>query len=511
MKSLKRLWQGLEALPGLAGVLAEWREVWGQTYEVGKAFLRPTDQLASSYPCPSPGGDGCPRGVVVHSDDDIVAVCRQRPKQCNSIKLTRADVLVYELNRKGLCSAVASALGVIPLSRPANVLPQAFRIGHYPLATGRRAPVYLAIQHEAQSLRDTVWRLLAKSDSSCILITPTSHLCNAETQGMLSEDGALLLALDDVLALDDTRAIVATEHARVLLSDFAAGPAACRGAASATRRPTARRSPQMVKPVRMPEEAEWKDLHLTLDDHRLGFRLLEEHGERSFQTAGFDDRRRRDFPNHLWELLQQFARGGGKLREEPKDSKKRQNLKYSISKLRASLHALFPLPGEPIVKREGEDYTTTFRITAKDRVVIPVPADTTWHGISVIETRTGKIRFVIDTKKRYMAFSDGRVSGFSKEFPKEAAERLDTETRKCDLWELGLLADDGQLNQMGQELLDLLRNGGRVKRDQNDNALIELGGLLCRITGMKGSPFEYHFDRKEWTSVFAAGSEGRPR
>jgi hypothetical protein len=129
----------------------------------------------------------------------------------------------------------------------------------------------------------------------------------------------------------------------------------------------------------------------------------------------------------------------------------------------------------------------------------------------VIETRSGKIRFVIDTKQRYMAFSDGRLSGFSKEFPKEAAERPDTETKEFDLWELGLLEEDGQLNQMGREMLDLLHGGGRVKRDQSDDGLIELGGLLCRITGMKESPFEYRFDRKEWTSVFAASSEGRPR
>ncbi len=510
MKSLKRLWQGLEALPGLAGVLAEWREVWGQTYEVGKAFLRPTDQLASSYPCPSPGGDGCPRGIVVHSDDDIVAVCRQRPKQCNSVKLTRADILVYALSRRALCSALSRALGLVPLSRPIEVLPQTLRIGHYPFATGRRAAVYLTIQREAEDLRDTVWRLLMKSDDPCILITPTTHVCNAETQGMLTESGALLIALDDALGLDDTGAMVATEHVRVLLSDFAAGPTTCRSMRSATTRPT-RRSSQIVKPVRIPEGAEWKDLHLTLDDHRLSLRILAEHGERSFQTAGFDDRRRRDYPNHLWELLQEFARGGGNLRAEPKDPKKRQNLKYGISKLRDSLHALFPLPGEPVAKREGEGYHTTFRITSKDRVIVPVPADTTWHGVSVIEARTGKIRFVIDTKQRFMAFSDGRLSGFSKEFPREAAERLDSETKECDLWELGLLAEDGQINPIGQALLDVLRNGGRVKRDQGNNAMIELGGLLCRVTGIEGSPFEYHFDRKEWTSFFAAGSEGRPR
>ena len=508
MRKLSRLWSGLEGLPGLAGVLAEWRDVWGQDFEIGRAFLRPTGQLAGSYPCPSPGGEGCPRRVVIHGDDDIVAVCGQTPKQCKTLTLARADIVVYELNWKGLCSAISTALGITPLSRPAKISPGTVRTGRHPLATGNQGSVYLTIQHEVSAFSEAAGRLLARNELPFILLTPTAELRVGEGQEYLSRSDALMLSLDESLVLDETGALTATESARGSLACFTA-EATGRVRLGSTARVTSR-----LRPVRLQEGALWKNLRLTIDDHRLTFLILGEHGERDFTTAGFEDRRHYGNPNHIWELLRLFGRCGGRLPANATDARRQQNLKQSISRLRTCLRALFPtLPGKSILKQAGETYHTVFRITATDRVVVPVPADTPWSDVSIVETGTGNICFVIGVKQRYLVYKDGRPaeSSTSKEFQREVAERSGTEAHEHDLWELGLLEEDGQVNLMGQALLDILRAGRSLKRGMNDNGLIGLGGLLCRITGIEGNAFEFRPERGEWSAVFEARSEGGQR
>ena len=505
MRRLSRLWSGLEALPGLAGVLAEWRDVWGQDFDVGRAFLRPAGQLARAYPCPDPGGDGCPRRVVTHGDDDIVAVCGQTPKRCKTLTLTRADVVVYELNWKGLCFAVSGALGIAPLSRPARVSPGTVRIGHHPLATGNQGSVYLTIQHEVSAFSEAAGRLLARNELPFILLTPTAELCVGEGQGFLSRSDALMLSLDQALALDETGALRATESARGSLASFAA---------EATGRGSSARVTSRVRPVRLPEGALWENLRLTISGRRLTFLAVGEYGERDLTTAGFEDQRQRGNPNYVWELLRLFGKYGGRLPANAVDARRQRNLKQSISRLRACLRALFPtLPGKSIVKRAGETYHTVFRITATDRVVVPVPADTPWSDVSIVETRTGNIRFIIGVKQRYLVYADGRPaeSSTSKEFQREVAERSGTEVHEHDFWELGLLEDDGQVSPMGEALLDVLRAGGRAKRGRSDESLIKLGGILCHVTGIEETAFDFRPERGEWIALFEASSEGRQR
>jgi hypothetical protein len=317
-----------------------------------------------------------------------------------------------------------------------------------------------------------------------------------------------MLALDESLVLDETGALTATESARGRLANFTAEATGRVGLG-----PTARAASRL-RPVRLPEGALWENLRLTASDRRLTFLVLGEYGERDFATAGFEDQRQRGNPNHIWELLRLFGRYGGRLPANAADARRQRNLKQSISKLRACLRALFPtLPGKSIVKQVGGTYHTVFRITATDRVVVPVPADTPWSDVSIVETRTGDIRFVIGIKQRYLVYADGRPaeSSTSKEFQREMAERSGTEAHEHDLWELGLLEEDGQVGLTGRALLDVLRGGGRVKRGRNDESLIKLGGLLCQVTGIEETAFDFRPERGEWISFFEASSEERQR
>lgn len=259
-----------------------------------------------------------------------------------------------------------------------------------------------------------------------------------------------------------------------------------------------------VVAVPTPQGAQWKDLSLVVDDLDFRFQVLGKRGKRTFQEAGFENRVKRGFPDHRWELLRFFARDSGPLLEEALDSRAKNNLKQYVSELRKRLRAVFPgIDGNPIDKPAGERYQTAFKITARDGIVLPLPADTAWSRISVVEARDGRIRFTVDIKRRFLAYSDGHAEDRGH----EVAERPETTTWEHDLWTLGLLDDDGAPTEVGNALLDVLRGRGRVKRGQNDKAMIHLGSFLSRLTGITAPAFEFSAARKEWTSSFEAASE----
>ena len=54
MRRLERVWPALEAIAGLAGIPATWREHLGDEADAVAGFLRPTDQRASKVSMPEP-------------------------------------------------------------------------------------------------------------------------------------------------------------------------------------------------------------------------------------------------------------------------------------------------------------------------------------------------------------------------------------------------------------------------------------------------------------------------
>ncbi len=491
MRKLNRFWSGLEAVPGLAGVSAEWEDVWGGEAAIGRLFLRSTGRLATCYPCSSPGGDGCPRGVVIHGEDDIVAVCRATPRGCNDIPLTRDQIVIRELDRKALGLATTSALTFTTAFESAKgPAPSTARIGWHHLPGGKRAAVYLTIQHEPQAFAAALSQMLAAVDLPFILASPTARFCRPDSAELLRRAGILLLPLDDCLAWDETGRLVATDRAKALLADFeAAGTVPM---AASRRKPRRARVAQICPPP----GTRWNELQLVMEDHFLAYAIREEKPRRlGFAEAGFEDRRRGDIADQKWELLLEFARGGGVLREDVLGDDLRRNLRQHISVLGRRLHGLFRIAGDPITKKRDEPYRAAFRIRPKEGITISVPADCTWSQISIIEMPSGVIRFIIETKERYLAG------------PQEVAERVSSSMVEHTLGELGLLGEEGDPTRVARALLEALRANGTPSRAQDDDDMIQLCGHLCRLTSIEGSPFDFRAERGGWCAWFHAESQ----
>ncbi|RMH00003.1 MAG: hypothetical protein D6705_01640 [Deltaproteobacteria bacterium] len=128
MHDLLRVWRRIEALHVTAGVDQQWRELLGDDFGLIEPYLRPEQSLATSYPCPHPIHDGCPRRVVHHGPGDIVAVCGNASPQCEPVKLSRRDIVVRTLKIHDWIAALtgglreANGLDMLDVDTPSGVV-----------------------------------------------------------------------------------------------------------------------------------------------------------------------------------------------------------------------------------------------------------------------------------------------------------------------------------------------------------------------------------------------------
>jgi len=72
VKKLTRLWQTLERVPGFLAIPAFWEAESGEEFDLISPFLRPTDTLRTTHPCPLSSGADCPRKIIDHGAGEIV-------------------------------------------------------------------------------------------------------------------------------------------------------------------------------------------------------------------------------------------------------------------------------------------------------------------------------------------------------------------------------------------------------------------------------------------------------
>lgn len=220
MRSAEPLWRALEGMPILSGVREEWRRVAGEDLPAIEPWLRPMAGLAGSFPCPDAVDEACPRGVVVHGDDDIVAVCRRSPRACETVALRRDDVVVHRLDLRLLARSIGELLRV-QIEQPVAVdgLARTFLVGSHGADAASRVAVYLTLQHERAELVAVADRLAVRTAGGFVLLTATTAAVTPDLAGFLRARGASILALSDLTALDDGARLIASADAEPLLRE----------------------------------------------------------------------------------------------------------------------------------------------------------------------------------------------------------------------------------------------------------------------------------------------------
>jgi hypothetical protein len=231
----------------------------------------------------------------------------------------------------------------------------------------------------------------------------------------------------------------------------------------------------------------------------------------SFAEAGFEEKRRGGVPDTIWALLKVFAMRGGVIPLDGAglDHKTRTNLKQYVSVLRQRLRALIPgIDGDPVPHVKNERcYRVTFRIASQEGVTFPVPDGTKWPDVTISLLRSGAIRISVPAPERFAASAyneagDGEVHQW------EAAERASELEREYDLRMLRLADESGRPDTTGAALIDVLRAGGALKRPPNDEAMLELCGVLTKLmAGINGSPFDFAPGSQKWVALFQTSFE----
>ncbi|MBI4511499.1 MAG: hypothetical protein HY698_17835, partial [Deltaproteobacteria bacterium] len=197
MHELLRVWRRIEALPVAAGVDADWKELLGGDLRFLEPYLKPEQQLATSYLCPHPVHDNCPRRVVHHGPDDIVAVCGNASPWCEPLKLTRRDLVVRSLKTKEWIAAVvkelrdANGLEALDLDLPEGVV----ALGTL-ARRGRRVAV-VWVRREVDDVENLARGIRATLEGAdlVVMLPPSVHRA---TDGLVAGAGIVLLAPPNV-------------------------------------------------------------------------------------------------------------------------------------------------------------------------------------------------------------------------------------------------------------------------------------------------------------------------
>jgi hypothetical protein len=150
-------------------------------------------------------------------------------------------------------------------------------------------------------------------------------------------------------------------------------------------------------------------------------------------------------------------------------------------------------------------YEARFQILAEEGLRFPTPEDLTWDGVSIAEVRTGVIAVRADALDTFGVYTAPEPEGES-QGRWEAAVQMGSIEREYNLRSLGLADQDDSPSPVGEELLAVLRGGGKVQRTSNDESMLSLGRHLCDLMQIKSSPFQFSKAQQLWSALFEASS-----
>jgi hypothetical protein len=336
-----RLWQSLERVQGWAGVRSVWREHMGDDLQFLQPLLRPMEELAMSVPWP---GTIEGRKVVVHDEDDIVAV---DPETSESAPIRREDIVLWQLDADTLFRGVATALGLLGTPSSVGMGNRLWWLGDYVPVEGERFPVYLATTRDAQSLLRSAGHISALSQRPFVLVTPTRAGASEELNRVVEGRSSAWITLAESVTWQGEGVFEPKQSLAASLGGFTARHVKVAAARSDTPR------------FATPAGARWSDVRIRFTDaHTVSVTVKTQTGVFDFASMDMGVARTRK-PDVQWALLYAFAKGRGTLdwrspEASPKNQKRRE-------RLAEKLQAFFGISGDPI-RIEGKGWATLFRL-----------------------------------------------------------------------------------------------------------------------------------------------------
>jgi hypothetical protein len=220
---LTTFFEALETNFPLSGVrVALSKKVGPETVTVlERAGLLTLLRESDTYPCPHPGGPGCPRQVVRHSDDDgrITAVCGNDPPECEDVELTPQEIEVLGVLPVRLCEALRAPLLFGGKTENVTGLNRVLRAGTFQPRPGVRKSVYFAARCSANDygvLLDAL-RSRHRAEGFAFLV-PTDRFVSEESIQESAARGIVVLPLVGLIDVDSSGKLVASVDAAELFT-----------------------------------------------------------------------------------------------------------------------------------------------------------------------------------------------------------------------------------------------------------------------------------------------------
>nr|CRH06603.1 Protein of unknown function [Candidatus Magnetococcus massalia] len=321
--------------------MAEWQSRAGEDCDLLELLLRPTQRLARAYHCPTPGGLGCPRRIVLHENGDVFAVCANEERSCDTLSLEMADIIVYEMDVRQLAQRIAGALEV-PFSFSDKNYPHGvIKIGEDHPYHDQSLQVFMALHGSREKLRSTALELSVLTQSPFLLLILTQER-STDLDSLLSKRKSIHLPMDQAFRFGSYGELKAQQPATFALASLrnALAPQA--------------QNRGLTELFPTPASASWKSLILEFHADEL---MLAKCGSvvRRVEPEHMGMKNRKSGrPTHQWTMLRALAITEGTLPLPAPEEQDR--IKKQKSELSRKLKAYFQLSHEPIPWKQGKKY-----------------------------------------------------------------------------------------------------------------------------------------------------------
>jgi hypothetical protein len=352
---ISKFWKALDELTDGGSSHWGWQQRLGDEWKAVAPFLPATGKMAASLPCPNPGGEGCPRRVIVHSDGTASAICGDSPKACQSLEVTRDALRIHALDRRSFAEALVKAMELQPpIRNPARSFIQ--RLGTRERAAGLGVPVFLCIPGATPKATPQDLDEILETPTPVVLLCPTVASLPDTVTEPLRRHGVTIMPLDANLLARGAGKLSLTPQGDAVLQDLLGqlGDMAAQA-----------KGPQRAWDL--PPGTTWEDMTIRFTA-AAWINVAVGGVTRAFEPDAFGLRNTKTQETafkEAWKFFLELGAQNGRHAVHCANSKETQLLQKNKQALSKALKKAFGLEGDPIPVVKGE-YVTRFVLSADD-------------------------------------------------------------------------------------------------------------------------------------------------
>ena len=352
---ISKFWKALDELTDGGSSHWVWQRRLGDEWKAVAPFLPATGKMAASLPCPNPGGEGCPRQVVLNGDGTASAICGDSPKACQSLEVTRDALSIHALDRRSFAEALVKAMELQPPIR--NLAPSFIqRLGTRERAAGLGVPIFLCIPGATPKAAPRDLDEILETPNPVVLLCPTTAALPDTFAEPLRRHGVTLIPLDVAVISSGPGKFTLTPQGDAVMQDLLGQLG---GMAAQAKGPQ--------RAWDLPPGTTWEEM--TIRFTAVAWINVSVGGvTRAFEPDAFglrNTKTQKTAFKEAWKFFLELGAQNGRHAVHCANSKDTQLLQKNKQTLSKALKKAFGLEGDPIPVVKGE-YVTRFVLSADD-------------------------------------------------------------------------------------------------------------------------------------------------